>query len=113
MGVPRGKVILPIAEGDKHMDEKSAYRQKLEARLDQWQAEIDGLKGKAAEAGADARIEYEKQVEALRAQQDKARQKLKELDAASGEAWKDLKAGIEKAWDDLGSAVKAATGRFG
>lgn len=42
------------------MDEKSAYRQKLEARLDKWRAEIDELQAKASEASEDARLEYEK-----------------------------------------------------
>ena len=95
------------------MSEKSAYRQKLEARLDQWQAEIDKLQAKAVEAGADARVEYEDQVDSLRKQQDAAREKLKEFDEASGEAWKDLKQGIEKAWDDLSASVKKATDKFG
>ena len=94
------------------MDEKSAYRNKLEARLDQWRADIDKLQAKAREAGADARLEYDKQINNLRDQQDKARKKLGELDEASGDAWKDLKSGFEKAWDDLGSAVKNATERF-
>lgn len=95
------------------MDDKSAYRQKLEARLDQWRAEIDKLQAKAAEASADARIEYEKQVEMLRGKQEEAREKLRELDDASDDAWKDLKGGIKKAWDDLGDAVQKATERFG
>lgn len=95
------------------MDEKNAYRQKLEARLDQWRADIDKLQAKAAEASADTRLEYDEQIKKLRQQQDDARQKLKELDDASGDAWKDLKSGVEKAWDDLGQAVKNATERFG
>lgn len=95
------------------MDEKSAYRQKLEARLDQWRAEIDKLQAKAVEASADARLEYDKQIKALRNQQEEARQKLNELDDASSEAWKDLKSGLQKAWDDLGTAVRKATERFG
>jgi len=94
------------------MDDKSAYRQKLEARLDQWRADIDKLQAKAVEASADARMEYEEQIEKLRGQQEEALQKLKELDDASGEAWKDLRGGIEKAWDNLGDAVKNATQRF-
>jgi chromosome segregation ATPase len=95
------------------MDDKSAYRQKLEARLDQWRADIDKLEAKAAELGADARIEYQNQVEELRQKQDQTREKLEELDKASDESWEDLKGGFEKAWDDLGTAVKNATERFG
>lgn len=95
------------------MTDKNAYRQKLEARLEQWRAEIDKLQAKAAEAGADARAEYEEQIETLRGQQKEARAKLNELSDATGEAWKDLRGGIEKAWDDLGDAVKKASEKFG
>lgn len=95
------------------MSEKSAYRQKLEAQLDQWRAEIDKLEAKAVEAGADARAEYEERVKALQGQQDAARAKLGELDEASGEAWKELKSGIEKAWDNLGNAVENAKEKLG
>ena len=95
------------------MSEKSAYRQKLEARLDQWRAEIDKLEAKAVEAGADARIEYRDQLETLRGKQAEARRKLSELDDATSDAWQDLKGGIERAWTDLGDAVKKATQRFG
>jgi chromosome segregation ATPase len=112
MAIPRGKTVVSTDEGDNLMSEKSAYREKLEARLDQWQAEIDKLQAKAAEAGADVRSEYEEQVETLREQQDAAREKLKEFDEASGEAWKDLRQGIEKAWDNLSSSVKKATEKF-
>ena len=94
------------------MSDKSAYREKLEARLDQWRAEIDKLQAKAAEASADARKEYEDQVDELRKQQDAAREKLKELDKASDDAWEDLKDGFEKAWDNLGDAVESARERF-
>lgn len=95
------------------MDDKSAYRQKLEARLDQWRADIDKLQSKAREASADARLEYDKQIDTLRKQQDQAREKLGNLDEAGDDAWKDLKSGFEKAWDDLGTAVKNARERFG
>lgn len=95
------------------MDDKSAYRQKLEARLDQWRAEIDKLDAKAVEASADARIEYRKQIEAVRGKQDEAREKLAEFDKAGDEAWKDLRSGIEAAWDDLGKAMRKAADRFG
>jgi hypothetical protein len=95
------------------MEDRSAYRKKFEARLDQMAAEIDMLQAKAAEASADARIEYERQVEALRKQQADAREQLRDFNEASGEAWKDLAGGLEKAWNDFADSVRKATGRFG
>jgi F0F1-type ATP synthase membrane subunit b/b' len=114
MAVPRNKAVLATLnqEGDTSMSDKSAYREKLEARLEQWRAEIDKLQAKAAEASADARREYDDQVAELRKQQEEARDKLKELDEASDDAWEDMKGGFEKAWDKLGDAVKSARERF-
>ena len=48
------------------MTDKDAYVQKLHAKLDEWNAEIDKLKAKADKAEADSRAEYHKQIEALR-----------------------------------------------
>lgn len=91
------------------MDDKTAYRQKIEARLEQWNAEINKLQAKALEASADARIEYEN----LREKQNEARRTLRELDDVGGDALEDVKSGVEKAWSDLEAAMKRARERFG
>ncbi len=94
------------------MDDKNAYEQKLEARLDQWRAEIDKLQAQAKEASANAQLNYQKEVDDLRGRQEQAQKKLDELRDAQGKAWKDLRSGIESAWDDLGRSVRSAADRF-
>ncbi|EQB34400.1 hypothetical protein M947_10995 [Sulfurimonas hongkongensis] len=94
------------------MSMKEAYEQKLQAQLDEWNAEIDKLKAKANGADADRKIEYEKKIDELQSMQETASKKLNELKDASDDAWKDLKAGIESAWDSMDSALKSATSRF-
>jgi uncharacterized coiled-coil DUF342 family protein len=113
MAIPRGKTVLTPGEGGKDMTDKSAYRQKLEAQLDEWGTEIDKLQAKAAEVGADARVELEKQVDELRKRQADAREKLEELNDAGEDAWEDVRGGVEKAWEKLGDAVDRAVDRFG
>lgn len=95
------------------MDERDAYRQKAEAKLDQWRAEIDKLQARAAEASADTRIEYEKQLKTLREKQQDMRRQLDELGSAGSDAWKDIKSGLDSAWDDLQASMKNARERFG
>ena len=95
------------------MDEKDAYRQKAEARLDQWRAEIDKLQARAAEASADTRIEYEKRLKTLREKQQEMRRQLDELSAAGSDAWQDVKSGLDSAWDDLQASIRNARERFG
>jgi len=94
------------------MSRKEAYEQKLQAQLDQWSAEIDKLKAKAESKGADAQLEYHRQIKELRARQEIAKNKLAELRASSGDAWEDIKAGADSAWDSLNEALKSAASRF-
>ena len=94
------------------MSMKEAYEKKLQAQLDEWNAEIDKLKAKAANAEADVQIEYHKQIGELHSLQKSANGKLSKLKEASDDAWEDLKFGVESACDSLGSAIKSAVSRF-
>lgn len=94
------------------MTDKDAYVQKAKARLDQWNADIDKLKAQAAEASADARIEYEKQIAELRAQRDTFEEKLKEIRNANEDAWRDMSAGFEQAWKNMSAAFEQAMTRY-
>ncbi|MGB5177168.1 MAG: hypothetical protein WBP44_00420 [Gammaproteobacteria bacterium] len=47
------------------MNEKELYQQKKQARLDEWDAEVDKHKARASGVNADAQLELNKQIEAL------------------------------------------------
>jgi len=95
------------------MSERDAYVEKMKARLDEWNADIAKLEARAKAAKADARLEYEKQIEALKAQQKQAQSQFEKMCESSGSAWKDLRAGVDGAWNSLESAMKSAASRFG
>lgn len=94
------------------MSNREAYEQKLRAKLDEWQAEIDKLRAKARGAEADARIEREKEAERLEAKREEMRHKLKELREASDDAWDDLRDGAERAWKSFSDSFEKARDRF-
>ena len=94
------------------MSIKAAYEKKLQAQLDECNADMIKLKAKADKAEADAQIEYYKEIEELKSKKASVDQKLFELKEASEDAWEDLKAGADKAWDSLSDAVKSAASRF-
>lgn len=94
------------------MSDKNAYEQKLEAKLDEWSAEIDRLVARSKQADADAQIELERELDDARSKRDAARKKLGELKNAGDDAWEDLKNGIEGAWSSLETSLKAARSRF-
>jgi hypothetical protein len=94
------------------MNSRDQYVRKMQAKLDEWNAEIDALAVKAGRAAAELKLEYDEQIVALKAKQVVARQKLGELQQASEIAWEDLKAGIDQAWSVMGEAVDTARSRF-
>jgi len=94
------------------MSNREAYEQKLRAKLDEWQAEIDKLRAKARGAEADARIEREKVADRLEAKREEMRHKLKEMREAGDEAWDDLRDGAERAWKSFSDSFEKARDRF-
>ena len=79
------------------MSERDQYIEKTKARIYQWNAEIDKIKAQLDEAEADAKIKYQKQLDEMRTQRNEAEAKLKEMRAASNDAWDDMKSGFDKA----------------
>ena len=95
------------------MTDKNEYIQRMQATLEQWNAEIDVLSAKADVAEAEARARYLAQIESLRNKRSDAGRRLDELKSAGEGAWHDMKAGVESAWSALAEAVDAAKSRFG
>ena len=94
------------------MVDRDAFVQTMKAKLDEWNAEIDRLSAKADAAQADTKLEYNKQVEALKKQREDALQRLNELQSASEGAWEEMRAGVDASWDKMTDALKSAASRF-
>ena len=94
------------------MSTRDDYVEKMKANLDTWNASIDTLEAKAKVAGADAQTMYNEQIETLKKQSEEAGARLKEMRAASDDAWEDLRSGMETAWSTFDRAMKSAASRF-
>jgi len=94
------------------MSTRDAYVDKMKAKLDEWNAEIDRLSAKVEGVQADAKLEYDRQIEVIKKQRDEARQHLNKLQAASDSAWEDLRKGADAAWENMTNALKEAASRF-
>ena len=94
------------------MSEKESYRQKIRAKLDEWNAEIDKFEAKADQAQADAQLEYYEQLKKLRALQEEAANKLEELEDAGEDAWEDFKDGADIAAGAVEAAIDSIRSRF-
>jgi predicted nucleic acid-binding Zn-ribbon protein len=93
------------------MSERDAYIKKLEAQLEQWDADIDKLQAKAKKAGTDAQLGFKKQLSELRAKRKEAMEKMDEMRQASEGAWHDMKSGMEQAWSRFHDAFNKALKR--
>lgn len=94
------------------MSSRDDYVRKMQAKLEEWNAEIDILAAKASAASAELKDEYNEQLNALKAKQAAARQTLEEVQKSGESAWQDLKAGAELAWTAIAEAVDSAKSRF-
>ncbi len=90
---------------------KEAYQEKVEAQLKVWSAEFKELQARAEMAKAEAKIELHKHLQTLKAKQEAAHQKLKELKETGADAWEKAKPDLEKAIDNLKSAWESVKKR--
>lgn len=94
------------------MTNRDEYIRMMQAKLSEWNAEIDVLTAKAGKVTANAKQEYAEQIEILKAKQAATRTKIDELQHAGEGAWEDLKSGIELALTAMGEALDSARSRF-
>ena len=94
------------------MNSRDEYIRKMQAKLEEWNSEIDTLTAKAGEVTAEVKNEYNEQIESLKAKQIATRQKIEELQHAGENAWEDLKSGIDMSRTAMGEAIDSARSRF-
>jgi uncharacterized coiled-coil DUF342 family protein len=95
-------------------EKKDVYVQKLKAKIDEWNAEIDKLSAKADQSQADLKLRYLEQIQGLKEERNKIEAKLEALQEAGESAWDELKEGLEDSfnvWKDSFSKAKAAFGQ--
>ncbi|HEY5999309.1 MAG TPA: hypothetical protein VI078_08415 [bacterium] len=94
------------------MNEKELYRQKRQAQLDEWKADIAKLRARAAGAKADAQIEINKHLEELDRKVHEAGSRLSELAAAGEGTWDSARKKVETTWEALKAGVGAAAAKL-
>lgn len=94
------------------MEKRSAYLDKLEENLKEFNRKLDEIKVIAADAQDDLKAEYRSQVQDLETKRDNLVIKLGQLKEASGQAWDDLKVGTERTWSELKYTIEVALTHF-
>ncbi len=91
---------------------QSAYKEKMAAQLKEWDAQINLLEAKAGKLSADLKLKRAEEIVQLRARQNAASEKMKELEEATGEAWEEVKLTADIVWEELKAGVTAAQQKF-
>jgi hypothetical protein len=87
---------------------KEAYRQKVEAQLDELKAQRKLFEAKLAKSGADVRLEFEKRMVDWQRQFNTLEGKLSQLSNTAEDSWNEIQLGIDKSLADLRNAVENA-----
>lgn len=88
------------------MDNREAFTQKLNAKLEEYKAEFDKLKAQTKGAYAQGQIEGSEEGKTIKAKIEKAKLRLKEFEDSKEEKWEVLKDDMERIWDDLRNSLK-------
>lgn len=94
------------------METKDAYKQKLEAQLKEWSAQINLFAAKVENAGADVKLKYAQELDVLHTKQREAAKKIKELEDASGDTWEKVKVTADTVLDDLRTGIAQVISKF-
>ena len=94
------------------MEKRDEYVEKMKVQLDQWNGEIAKWEVKAKEAQAEARVEFDKRLAAVRQQREQAMYQLRLMQGAAGDAWMEMMKGIDEAWARMREAFDKASSHF-
>lgn len=94
------------------MANRDEYVQKLKAQIDAWNAEAARWEQKAREAQAGMKLEYQRQLEQVKARREEMLYQLRLLQSASAGAWEDLARGADQAWKGMQEAFERARTHF-
>jgi len=84
----------------------------MQAKLNEWDADLDKIKAKMSGASADAKIKLNEQINNLESQRNQVKQQFEKLQESGEEAWEDIRNGFEASWEKLSSAFKDAANKF-
>jgi hypothetical protein len=94
------------------MDIRKEYQALVEKQLNEWKAYAEKLKKHSSELEAQARRQFDHQLEQVRMKQAEAAEHFTKLKAAGEETWAQWKGQLDKAWDEMRKASDRLTEQF-
>ncbi|HEU17121.1 MAG TPA: hypothetical protein ENO06_00140 [Methanolinea sp.] len=91
---------------------KDPYITKIEAKIEELDAELRKMKAQAKGKGADAEIQFDEIASEYEKKKAALEKNLKDVSASGGGAAKDIQEGAERAFEELNAAFAKAKSRF-
>lgn len=87
------------------MHNRELYERKVCTQLDEWKAQIELARAKAASASVDRRMELNDRVRELEKSYEEAKARLDTAAETTDDAWDSVERDAESAWDTLKNSV--------
>lgn len=91
------------------MELREDYQRLMEKQLNEWKTQIEGFKTGAEKIKVQSKVQYEQQLEKLRAAQADAWDNFNKLKSANDSTWTEFKAHMEKAGGEVKAAFESMT----
>jgi len=89
-----------------------AYKQKARAQLKEMKARMQIFETSVEKAGADMKINYQKNLDDWKSRFEEIEMKLDGLADSTGDAWNDIRSGIDASMNELQDAIENAKNRL-
>jgi hypothetical protein len=93
---------------DYTIQQKDAFRRKVQTELDEMQVLITQLRGQVTHTSAEARADIQKAIEELEKKKDLANKKAEDIHSATASSWEQAKSKTEAMMDDLRDSLTRA-----
>ena len=94
------------------MGTREDYQVFMEKQLNEWKAQTERFKEGAEALEEQAKVQYEKNLELLRARQEEAWEHFRKMQGAGEDAWSQWKSHLEKAGAGIKEAAEKMTSQF-
>lgn len=85
-----------------------AYKQKARAQIKEMKAKMQIFEASVEKAGADMKINYQKNLDDWKARFQEIEMKLDGLAGSTGDAWNEIRSGIDASMNELQDAIENA-----
>jgi predicted nucleic acid-binding Zn-ribbon protein len=110
--IPAIRRVSDLEEVNTMLSSRDQYVEKMKAQLDEWNAGIAALEEKGSEITEDAKVKYQEQLAALRAQRAEGEKKLEEMQAATESTWEQVKLESDNVWEAFKDSYQAFVAHF-